>query len=305
MVVTASSEAERSRAGPGAADGSGSRVGDGPTDHAHRVRIRPPHGWSFPQLREIWEYRDLLVLLTCRDVGVRYKQTVIGAAWAVLQPLLTMLIFTFVFSVLAKVPSDDKPYPLFAFAALLPWTYCSQAVTRIGMSLVNNANLISKVYFPRLIVPFSAALSPLVDFFIASGMLILLMVWYRTPPTWGVLMLPALLLLTVVTALAVGLWLAALNALYRDVSHLIPFLVQFWMYASPVGYPVSLVPERWRPLYSLNPMVGVIEGFRWALLGAGPPDLTAIAAGAIGVLVLLLGGLAFFQKTEQTLSDVI
>jgi lipopolysaccharide transport system permease protein len=229
----------------------------------------------------------------------------IGAAWAVLQPLLTMLIFTFVFGVLAKVPSDGKPYPLFAFAALLPWAYFSQTITRIGMCLVANANLISKVYFPRLIVPFSAALSPLVDFFIASGMLILLMAWYRTPPTWGVLMLPILLLLAVVTALAVGLWLAALNALYRDVSHLIPFLVQFWMYASPVGYPVSLVPERWRPLYSLNPMVGVIEGFRWALLGANPPDLTAIAAGAIGVLVLLLGGLAFFQKTEQTLSDVI
>jgi len=256
-------------------------------------------------LEALWEYRELLYFLVWRNVKVRYKQTVIGAGWVVLQPLLTMIIFTVIFSYLAKIPSDGLPYPIFAYTALLPWTYFSQAVGRTGGGLVGNANLISKVYFPRLIIPLASVVTPLVDLLLSFVILLGLMVWYGIAPTWGVVALPLFLFMALVTALAVGLFLSALNVKYRDVGYVIPFLTQFWMYASPVVYPVSLVPEQWRLLYSLNPMVGVIEGFRWALLGTQSPDFGVMAVSAVVVLALLFGGIVYFKHMERTFADVI
>jgi lipopolysaccharide transport system permease protein len=247
----------------------------------------------------------MLYFLIWRDVKVRYKQTVIGAGWAILQPLMTVLIFTVVFGNFAKIPSDGLPYPIFAYTALLPWTYFAQAIGRSGASVVGDASLISKVYFPRVIVPISAAVAPLVDFAVAFIILLGMMVWFGIGPSWGILALPLFLLFAMITALAVGLWLSALNARYRDVGHTIPFFIQIWMYASPVAYPVSLVPEKWRLLYSLNPMAGVIEGFRWALLGKEPPDFGVMAASAVMVVTLLLGGMVFFKHMEQTFADVV
>lgn len=256
-------------------------------------------------LNAVWEYRELLYFLVWRDVKVRYKQTVIGAGWAILQPLVTMVIFTIVFGHFAKIPSDGVPYPVFAYAALLPWTYFAQALGRSGISLVGNANLITKVYFPRLLLPVAAAVAPLVDFLFSFFILLSLIGWFGMTPTWGMLALPLFLLLAFITALAVSLWLAPLNVRYRDVGHAIPFLIQLWMYASPVMYPVSLVPEQWRLLYSINPMVGVIEGFRWALLGKEYPDFTAMAMSVVMVLILLLSGIAYFKKMETTFADVV
>ena len=272
---------------------------------APAVVIEPRRGLFDLDLEAVWEYRELLYFLAWRHVKVRYKQTAIGAAWVILQPLLTMMVFTVVFSYLAKIPSDGLPYPIFAYTALLPWTYFSQALTRGGGSLVGSANLISKVYFPRLLIPLASVLTPLVDFGLSFVILLGLMVWYGIAPTWGVLALPLLLLVALLTALAVSLFLSALNVKYRDVGHIIPFLTQFWMYASPVIYPVSLIPERWRLLYSLNPMVGVIEGFRWALLGKESPDFMAMAVSAAVVLALLLGGVVYFKRMERTFADVI
>jgi lipopolysaccharide transport system permease protein len=269
------------------------------------VEIQPRKGLFHLDLQALWEYRELLYFLIWRDIKVRYKQTVIGAGWAVLQPLMTAMIFTVVFGNFAKIPSDGLPYAVFAYTALLPWTHFSQAVGRSGVSLVGNARLISKVYFPRLIVPISVAMAPLVDFALAFIILLGMMVWFGIAPTWGVLVLPLFLLLTLVTALAVGLWLTALDVRYRDVGHTIPFLIQFWMYASPVAYPVSLVPEKWRLVYSLNPMVGVIEGFRWALLGKESPDYRVVAVSAIMVMALLLGGILYFKQVEQTFADMV
>jgi len=269
------------------------------------VRIEPAQGWFALELREVWAYRELLAFLVWRDVAVRYKQTALGAVWAILQPLLTMVIFTIVFGNFANMPSDNLPYPIFAYTALLPWNYFAQAINRSGSSLVGNANLISKVYFPRLIVPIAAAVAPLVDFAVAFVILIAMMLWFGVAPNWGVLALPLFLLLALLTALAVGLWLSALNVRYRDVAYTIPFLVQFWMYASPVVYPVSIVPAQWRLLFSLNPMTGVIEGFRWALLGKASPDFGVMAMSAVVVLGLLFSGLIYFKRMEQTFADVI
>jgi lipopolysaccharide transport system permease protein len=269
------------------------------------VVIEPARGLFDLDLKAVWEYRELLYFLVWRDVKVRYKQTVLGVAWVLLQPLLTMMIFTVIFSYLVRVPSDGLPYPLFVFAALLPWTYFNQALTRGGTGLVSNANLITKVYFPRLIVPLSAAAAPLVDFMLSLVILLGLMAWYGVAPTWGVLALPFFILLALATALAVALLLSPLHAQYRDVGHMVPFLAQFWMYASPVIYPVSLIPEQWRLLYSLNPMVGVIEGFRWALLGKATPDFGVIGVSAVVVLVLLVIGLVSFKRAERTLVDVV
>jgi lipopolysaccharide transport system permease protein len=218
---------------------------------------------------------------------------------------MTMIIFTLIFGHFAKIPSEGLPYSIFAYAALLPWNYFSQAITHCGASLVSNTNLIRKVYFPRLIVPMAEVTAPLIDFFISFLVLLAMMVWFGIVPGWGVLALPLFLILALMTALAVGLWLSALNTRYRDVGHTIPFLIQVWMYASPVAYPVSLIPEQWRLLYSLNPMVGVIEGFRWTLLGKESPALGVVALGAAVVMVLLLGGVIFFKRMEATFADVI
>jgi lipopolysaccharide transport system permease protein len=247
----------------------------------------------------------LLYFLVWRDLKVRYRQTVIGIGWVVLQPLMTMAIFTAVFGTFAKIPSDGLPYPIFAYSALLPWNLFASSLTRGGESVVGNAQLISKIYFPRLLLPLSGLLSPLLDFAISFVILVIMMIWFGTLPTWGVLALPFFLLLALLTALAVGLWLSALNVRYRDVGHTIPFLIQLWMFASPIAYPVSLVPEKWRMLYSLNPMVGVIEGFRWALLGKESPDFGVITISSVMVLALLLPGIVYFKYTERTFADVV
>jgi lipopolysaccharide transport system permease protein len=269
------------------------------------IIIQPGSGLFHIELKAIWHYRELLYFLIWRDVKVRYKQTAIGAGWAIFQPLMMMIIFTVVFGNFAKIPSDGLPYPIFAFTALLPWNNFAQAIGRSGVSLVGSANLISKVYFPRLIIPLSAAVAPLVDFAMAFVILLAMMAWFGIAPTWGVLALPLFLLLALATALAVGLWLSALDVRYRDVGYTIPFVVQIWMYASPVAYPVSLVPERWRLLYSLNPMAGVIEGFRWALLGTGNPDFGVMTASAVVVIALMVGGTVYFRQMERTFADVV
>ena len=269
------------------------------------IRIEPSRGWVSLKLRELWVYRELIYFLIWRDVKVRYKQTLIGVAWAILQPLLTVVIFTLFFGRLAQVPSDGLPYPVFALAALLPWNYFSQAIGRGGESLVGSSHLISKVYFPRLIIPISAAVAPLVDFALAFVVLLGLMAWFGIVPTGRVLALPLFVLLTLFTALAVGLWLSALNVRYRDVRYAIPFLTQIWMFVSPVIYPVSLIPEKWRLLYSLNPMAGVIEGFRWALLGKESPDFGVVALSAAVVILLLFSGAAYFKRMERTFADVV
>jgi len=268
------------------------------------VEVAPKDGLFHLDLQEIWHYRELLYFLVWREVKVRYKQAALGVAWAVVQPLTTMLIFTAVFGNFAKIPSDGLPYAVFAYAALLPWSYFAEAISRSGVSVVSDTNLIRKVYFPRLILPLASVMTPVVDFCVSFLILLCLMAWYHVIPTWGVILLPFFLLLALLTALSVGLWLSALNVRYRDVRFTIPFLVQIWMYASPVVYPVSLVPERWRLLFNLNPMVGVIEGFRWALLGKASPDFQAITVSVIGVLVLLIGGLLFFKRMESTFADV-
>jgi lipopolysaccharide transport system permease protein len=269
------------------------------------VVIQPRKGLFQLDLRSVWQYRELLYFLVWRDVIVRYKQTAIGAAWAILQPLITMLIFTLIFGRLAKIPSDGIPYPVFAFAALLPWSYFAQALTRSSNSVVGSSNLVTKIYFPRLLIPLSASVAPVVDLFFSFLVLLGLMAWFKTSPTWGLLALPLFLGLAIMTALAVGLWSSALNVRYRDVGHIVPFLSQVWMYASPVAYPISMVPEKWRLLYSLNPMVGVIEGFRWALLGKEHPDFMAMAVSSAVVFVLLVGGIVYFKRMERTFADII
>ena len=267
------------------------------------IRIEPPRGLFELRLREVWAYRELLYFFVWRDVKIRYKQTVIGVLWVVLQPVLTMLIFTLFFGRLAKLPSQGLPYPVFYFAALVPWTYFAYALQMTTNVVVDNQKLITKVYFPRLILPISSALSGLVDFAIGFVVLAIFTVAYGIRPSLAALWLPVLLILAVFTALGVGLWLSALNALYRDVRYVVPFLVQFWMFASPVVYPSSLVPEKWQWLYGLNPMTGVIDGFRWAITGQGQaPSLILLASSAVVALVVL-GGLFFFNRMEGAVTD--
>src|SRR5438067_9862619 len=241
-----------------------------PEVHDHVTVIRPSSGWFGIGFRDLWAYRELLFFLTWRDIKVRYKQTVLGAAWAIVQPLFTMVVFTIFFGTLAKVPSDGIPYPLFSYAALLPWQLFAYALTESSNSVIANERLITKVYFPRLIVPLASILAGLVDFAIAFVLVLGMMAWYHMVPTWAILTLPFFILFTIVTALAVGLWLSALNVQYRDVRYTLTFIVQFWLIASPVAYSATLVPAKWRPFYGLNPMAGVIEGFRWELLGKTP-----------------------------------
>jgi lipopolysaccharide transport system permease protein len=276
-----------------------------PAGTSETIRIEPPRGFFELRLREVWAYRELLYFFVWRDVKIRYKQTAIGVLWVILQPVLNMLVFTLFFGRLAKLPSDGLPYPIFYFAALVPWTYFSFSLSSTTNVVVENQRLITKVYFPRLILPISAALSGLVDFAIGFAALSIFCFAYRIRPTLAVLWLPILLLLALFTALGVGLWLSALNALYRDVRYVMTFLVQFWMFASPVAYPSSLVPARWRWLYGLNPMAGVIDGFRWAITGHGnAPDLLLLAS-AFAVALVLLGGLFFFNRMETYVADQV
>jgi lipopolysaccharide transport system permease protein len=257
------------------------------------------------RLRELWEYRELLYFLTWRDIKVRYKQTALGAAWAVIQPFFTMVVFSIFFGRLARVPSDGAPYPVFAYTALVPWTYFATALTQSANSLVDHARLITKVYFPRLLVPAAAVVAGLVDFAIAFLVLLGMLLYYGVPLTARILTIPLFLLLAAATALGVGLWLSALNVRYRDVRYTIPFLVQFWLFASPVAYPASLVPRQWRLLFGLNPMTGVVEGFRWALLGRADAPDRIVAVSALTVIAVLVGGVFYFRRVEKDFADVV
>lgn len=276
-----------------------------PTAPAEVVRIRPSGGWRAVNLAEVWRYRELLFFLTLRDVKLRYKQTALGVAWAVLQPLATMAVFAVFFGKLGKMPSDGQPYALFVLAALLPWQLFAYALTQSSNSLVAEQRLITKVYFPRLIVPVASVLSGLMDFGVTLVLVLIAMAAFGVVPTAAILALPVFTLFAVATALAIGLWLSALNVQYRDVRYTIPFLTQFWLFVSPVAYPVSLVPEAYRTLYGLNPMAGVIEGTRWALLGTDAPDWSLMGVSAAVVAVLLAGGLYYFKRMEKTFADVV
>lgn len=269
------------------------------------VSIRPSTGWVAVDFRELWQYRELLFFLIWRDIKVRYKQTALGAAWAVIQPFLTMVVFSLFFGRLAQVPSDGSPYPVFAYVALLPWNFFAGALERAGNSLVGNSQLLTKVYFPRLIIPLSATLSGLLDFAIAFLILIGMILYYGIIPTWAVATLPLFVLFALLTALSVGLWLSALNVQYRDVRYTLTFLIQLWLFASPVAYPTTLVPEQWRPLYGLNPMAGVIEGFRWALLGRETAPDPLLLVSAVVVVLSFVGGLYYFRRMEKTFADVV
>ena len=277
-----------------------------PALHAVPVkRIAPPGKWFSWNLRELADYRELLYFLVWREIKVRYKQTLIGAGWAIIQPVASMAVFSLFFGRLAKIPSGGLPYPLFFYLALLPWTYFAGALTGATNSVVENQRVITKVYFPRVLLPLSAVISGLLDFAIAFLLLVGMAVYYRVTPGPWLAFLPLFLLLAVLTALGAGLWLAGLNALYRDVRYVVPFLVQFWLFASPVAYPSSLVPAKWRALYGLNPMAGVIDGFRWAVTGENPPSVGLLAVSAVAVVVMLVAGLWFFRRMEATVADVV
>lgn len=267
--------------------------------------IRPAKGWVPLQLDELWEYRELLYFLVWRNLKVRYKQTALGAAWAVIQPFMTMAVFSIFFGRLAGVPSDGIPYPVFAYAGLIPWTYFSDSLTRASNSLVENEKMLTKIYFPRLFIPMAVVVAGLVDLAISFLLLIALMWWYDLTPTGAVWAVPLFIFITAVTALSVSLWLSALNVQYRDVRYVVAFVVQFWLFATPVAYPSSLVPEQWRLLYGLNPMAGVVEGFRWALLGETPVSGALLAVSFLAVLLLLASGLYYFRRMEETFADVV
>jgi lipopolysaccharide transport system permease protein len=269
------------------------------------IRIEARQGWVSLKLREVWEYRELLFFLTWRNIQVRYKQTALGVTWAIIQPLFTMAVFSLFFGRLAKVPSDGIPYPIFAFTALVPWSFFSNGLSQSSNSLVGNSNLIKKVYFPRLTIPVSTVLSGVVDFMLAFVMVLGMMFYYRIVPTANLLWIPLLLLLALVTSLGVGLWLSALNVQYRDVQHAVPFLTQFWMFSTPIAYPSSLLSEPWRTIYGLNPMVGVVEGFRWALLGTQPAPGAILIASSLVAVLILVGGAFYFRRMEKTFADVI
>ena len=269
------------------------------------TRIRPSRGWVALGLRELWEYRELLWFLVWRDVKVRYKQTVLGAGWAILQPVATMVVFSLFFGRLAGMPSDGLPYPIFSFAALVPWTFFSQGLAQSANSLVASHNLITKVYFPRLAIPIATVLAGLVDFALAFLVLLVMMLAYGIVPGPEIVALAPLLLLALVTALGAGLWLSALNVRFRDVRYVLPFLTQLWLFLTPIVYPSSLLSEPWRTVYGLNPMAGVVEGFRWALLGTAEPPGPMLAASVLAALALLASGALYFRRTERTFADVI
>jgi lipopolysaccharide transport system permease protein len=269
------------------------------------TRIRPSDGWRAIDLVELWRFRELLFFLALRDIKLRYKQTALGIAWAVIQPLFTMLVFAFFFGRLGKLPSDGKPYPLFVLVALVPWQLFAYALTQSSNSLVNEQRLITKVYFPRLIVPIASVLAGVVEFLVALGLVAIGMAAFGVTPTMAVLALPAFFVFAIMAALAIGLWLSALNVQYRDVRYTIPFLAQFWMFLTPIAYPASMVPDAYRSWYGLNPMSGVVEGFRWALLGTEAPDWGMMVVSATVVALLLLGGVFYFRRMERTFADVV
>lgn len=269
------------------------------------IHIRPSTGLAALNLGDLWTYRELVLFMIWRDVKVRYKQTLLGAAWAVIQPVLTMLVFNFVFGTVAKVPSEGLPYPVFAYAALLPWGLFTAALNTASRSLTTNQNMITKIYFPRLVLPLASVLGGLVDFAIAFLILIALMLYYHISPTAAVWTLPLFLILSLVTALGVSLWLSAINVQYRDVNYVLPFLTQFWLFLTPVAYSAKIISAKWQAVYSLNPMAGVVNGFRWALLGTKTgPDLNMAVSVAISVIVLI-SGLFYFRSMERTFADTI
>lgn len=267
--------------------------------------IKPTRGWTSLKLHEVWQYRELLYFLTWRDIKVRYKQTVLGALWAIIQPFFTMVVFTLFFGTLAGIPSDNIPYPIFSYAALVPWTFFANGLNQSANSLVNNVDLIKKVYFPRLTVPIATVISGVVDFFLAFLVLLAMMLYYRIAPGVNLLWLPLFLLLAFATSLGVGLWLAAMNVQFRDIRYIIPFLTQFWLFITPIAYPSSLLPEPWRTLYGINPMAGVVEGFRWALLGIDTQPGPILVVSALVAVLLLVSGAYYFRRMEKTFADVV
>jgi len=275
------------------------------TKHLQAVVIQPTHGWSALGLREIWKYRELLYFMIWRDIKVRYKQTALGAAWAIIQPFFTMVVFSLFFGRLAGIPSDGVPYPIFSYTALVPWTFFANGLALSSNSLVGSANLLSKVYFPRLIVPTATILSGIVDFALAFIVLIGMMLAYGIMPTTNVIWLPFFLLLALITSLGAGLWLSALNVQFRDVKYIVPFLTQLWMFLTPIAYPSTMLPEPWRTLYGINPMAGVVEGFRWALLGTEMTVGPMIVVSTVAAVILMMSGAFYFRRMEKTFADVV
>jgi lipopolysaccharide transport system permease protein len=276
------------------------KAGDVPLIH-----IEPSRGWISLKLPELWEYRELLYFLIWRDVKVRYKQTVLGAAWAIIQPFFTMIVFSLFFGRLAQVPSDGIPYPVFSYAALVPWTFFANGLTQSSTGIVSHANLIKKVYFPRLAIPIARVLAGVIDFSLAFIVLLAMMLIYGIIPTANVVWLPLFLLLALVTSLGVGLWLSAMNVQFRDVAYIVPFITQFWLFATPIAYPSSLLSEPWRTLYGINPMAGVVEGFRWTLLGTNTAPGLILLVSSLAALVLLVSGAFYFRRMEKTFADVV
>lgn len=274
-------------------------------DNQRKSIIKPSHGWAALNLCDLWLYRELIFFMTWRDLKVRYKQTLLGASWAILQPFLTMVVFSIFFGNLAKVPSDGVPYPIFSYTALIPWTLFSKALQDASRSLVANSHMITKVYFPRMILPLSSVLAGVVDFLIAFIVLMGMMIYYKITPTANVWFLPLFFVLALITAIGVGLWLSALNVLFRDINYVLPFLTQFWMYLTPIAYPSSMVPVKWQTIYALNPMTGVVEGFRWALLGTGQPPGTLTLVSSIVAVVLLISGMFYFRRMERLFADMV
>ena len=277
------------------------------TQHAGPIttRIRPSGGWISLNLRESWEYRELIYFFVWRDLKVRYRQTILGVSWAVLQPFLTMVILSLFFGRLAKVPSDGLPYPVFSYAALVPWTFFASSLTTASNSIISSSNMLKKIYFPRMTLPIAAVLSGLVDLFLALLVLLGMMLVYGLVPTANVLWLPALLLLTLVTSLGASLWLSAMNVQFRDVRYAVPFLIQAWMFATPVAYPSSLLSEPWKTVYGLNPMAGVVEGSRWALLGTDTAPGLIILVSTLVAVALLLSGAYYFRRMEKSFADIV
>ena len=274
-------------------------------DKDKKTIIKPTQGWAALNLRDLLLYRELIFFMTWRDLKVRYKQTLLGASWAILQPFLTMVVFSIFFGNLAKVPSDGVPYPIFSFTALIPWTLFSKALQDASRSLVANSHMITKIYFPRMILPLSSVMAGVVDFLIAFVVLLGMMVFFNIIPTINILALPFFLLMALITAVGVGLWLSALNVLFRDINYVLPFLTQFWMYLTPVAYPSSMIPSEWQIIYALNPMTGVVEGFRWALLGTGQPPGIMTLVSSITAVVLLISGMFYFRRMERLFADMV